>query len=102
MDAYRKGSDEAKECLALSKKSEAALADSAHAFVVVRKKINDIAVASKDQTASTMFISENINGISSSAIKSSENINKTAETMRELNLRVQELRQLVQRFKLNR
>jgi methyl-accepting chemotaxis protein len=100
--AMTRGRDEAGHGLELSKKSESSLEEISGSVVEARSKVNEIAIASNEQTSFIGTISRSISGISGSAKACSEGVTQTAVSMQELNREVQALRQLVGKFVLDR
>ncbi len=98
----RKGMEEANHGLGLSNKSEQSLGEILNVVLDSKAKINQIAVASNEQTSSVSMISQNITNISGSAKQCSDGVTQTAQSMQDLNKEVQELRQLVGEFVLDR
>ncbi len=102
VDAMKKGMDETKRGLELSNQSEGSLSNISKAVRDSKQKINQITVTSDEQSSSIALISQNITNISGSAKQCSDGVTKTARSMQELNKEVQELRQLVGQFVLER
>jgi methyl-accepting chemotaxis protein len=100
--AMRKGMDEAGKGLELSDRSEHSLENISRSVTDAKSRINQIAVSSSEQSLSITSISRNINSISEAAAQSSGGVSKAAHSMQELNKEVQELKQLVNRFVLEK
>lgn len=98
----KKGMEEANHGLELSNRSEGSLEEISGAVLDTKSRINQIAVASNEQTSSISVISQNITSISESSKQCSEGVTQTAQSMQDLNKEVQELRQLVGQFVLYR
>jgi methyl-accepting chemotaxis protein len=102
VSSMKKGMEEATHGLDLSNKSEEALKSISISVVDAKGRVNQIAVASNEQTASIGIISKNITGISEASKQCSQGVSRTAQSMQELNKKVQALRQLVGQFVLAR
>lgn len=102
VEAMKKGRDEANRGLELSSRSEQSLENISTSVRDAKGRISQITVAANEQTSTIGIISRNISSISGSSKESSEGVSKTAQAMQELNREVQELRQLVGRFVINR
>lgn len=98
----KKGMEEANRGLELSNRSEGSLGEISEAVLDSKSRINKITVASNEQTSSISVISQNISSISDSAKQCSDGVTQTAQSMQDLNKEVQELRQLVGQFVLDR
>ncbi|MFH0921658.1 MAG: methyl-accepting chemotaxis protein [Fibrobacterota bacterium] len=102
MEVMKKGVGEAENGLSLSSRSETSLSEISKGVLDAKSRIGDITLASREQTSAVGVITRNITGISESARQCSEGVSKAAQSMQELNKEVQELRQLVGLFVLDR
>ncbi len=102
VDAMQKGMDQSSRGLELSNRSQQSLENISRSVSDAKSRMNQIAVASNEQSSSIGIISKNINAISGSAKESSEGVSRAAQSMQELNKEVQALRQLVGQFVLER